>query len=566
MALAQAERSERLSDQRGVSTKWGLLCAGLLRASDKARARAEDVERAWTDDFAETARERRRARRRDGGSASRGTPRSRGSCARWTRCVWTTTTRCGSSRTSAGSVVSSGCWRGAGPNGIVGDDSAFLDAPSVLATRRAMDALFDATTAAVALAKDAAEDARMGSDESVARDKLGETLRACHDALLVMADEDESAARVARSSANAPPSGGGTYAAVVGAARRAERRDRDGRRDAARAAKGAGGEGGAHRGSAGRARGAPRRGGREQARGRLRRENERVPRRNRRRARDAIRQTQQGEEDSGGESSRHADEGYRGDERGYREHDEPIGKEDGRVETASDRFGSAASGYARARRARRRRGARARFPRGTETLLQTETPLQTARDRATRRRTRKQSPKNALRTPRFVRKTSRFGSPSPPARTRSRTPTRFPRREPRGARGRRLCTRRRPRRTRSRETVVARGGGVSFDEDPADRSYASLVKARARRADAPAARSVNDGALAETRAARGAAREADDERGRGARRRGSAGEENAKKWTPPPWDERPLRKSDKKSRGVTNPYASKPTKARVTRR
>ena len=47
VALAQAERSERLSDQRGVSTKWGLLCAGLLRASDKERrARAEDVERA----------------------------------------------------------------------------------------------------------------------------------------------------------------------------------------------------------------------------------------------------------------------------------------------------------------------------------------------------------------------------------------------------------------------------------------------------------------------------------------------------------------------------------------
>ena len=39
-----------------------------------------------------------------------------------------------------------------------------------------------------------------------------------------------------------------------------------------------------------------------------------------------------------------------------------------------------------------------------------------------------------------------------------------------------------------------------------------------------------------------------------------------KKWTPPPWDERPLRKSDKKSQGVTNPYASKPTKARVTAR
>jgi hypothetical protein len=118
---------------------------------------------------------------------------------------------------------------------------------------------------------------------------------------------------------------------------------------------------------------------------------------------------------------------------------------------------------------------------------------------------------------------------------------------------------------RAREAVVARGGGVSFDEDPAERSYASLVKARARRADALAARSVNDGALAETRAARGAS-PAGDERGRA---RGDAGKpttKNAKKWSPPPWDERPLRKSDKKSQGVTNPYASKPTKARVTAR
>ena len=79
-------------------------------------------------------------------------------------------------------------------------------------------------------------------------------------------------------------------------------------------------------------------------------------------------------------------------------------------------------------------------------------------------------------------------------------------------------------------------------------------------------RSVNDGALAETRAARGAAREADDERGRARGNAGMPAKKNAKKWTPPPWDERPLRKSDKKSQGVTNPYASKPTKARVTKR
>ena len=61
-------------------------------------------------------------------------------------------------------------------------------------------------------------------------------------------------------------------------------------------------------------------------------------------------------------------------------------------------------------------------------------------------------------------------------------------------------------------------------------------------------------------------READDERGRARGNAGMPAKKNAKKWTPPPWDERPLRKSDKKSQGVTNPYASKPTKARVTRR
>ena len=173
-----------------------------------------------------------------------------------------------------------------------------------------------------------------------------------------------------------------------------------------------------------------------------------------------------------------------------------LEKEDGRVETASDRFGSAASMMStRARALGDGVGARAISAR-TERLLQTGTPLQTART-ATRRRTRKQSPKNALRTPRFVRKTSRFGSPSPPARMRFRTPTRSPRREPRGARAKVVHSP--PAKAHAlRETVVARGGGVSFDEDPADRSYASLVKARAR------ARGRARGAERERRGARGA--------------------------------------------------------------
>jgi hypothetical protein len=113
---------------------------------------------------------------------------------------------------------------------------------------------------------------------------------------------------------------------------------------------------------------------------------------------------------------------------------------------------------------------------------------------------------------------------------------------------------------RAREAVVARGGGVSFDEDPAERSYASLVKARARRAEALAARSANDGTLEEMRAATGG-----DERERAGTAAGKPATKQ-KKWTPPPWDERPLRKSDKKSQGVTNPYAAKLAKARVARR
>ena len=200
VALAQAERSERLSDQRGVSTKWGLLCAGLLRASDKERrARADDVERAL-----ETVSLKLRASAGERDAATEALRRADTEIARLVRALDAlrmdhddALRRLAHERGLRGELGMLA--RGQDPNGIVGDDSAFLDAPSVLATRRAMDALFDATTAAVALAKDAAEDARMGSDESVARDKLGETLRACHDALLVMADEDESAARVARS-------------------------------------------------------------------------------------------------------------------------------------------------------------------------------------------------------------------------------------------------------------------------------------------------------------------------------------------------------------------------------
>ena len=127
---------------------------------------------------------------------------------------------------------------------------------------------------------------------------------------------------------------------------------------------------------------------------------------------------------------------------------------------------------------------------------------------------------------------------------------------------------------RAREAVVARGGGVSFDEDfpsKGERSYASLVKARARRAEALAARSANDGTLEEARAASRGSRGAGPAGDERERRGGDAGKlvgaaTKQKKWTPPPWDERPLRKSDKKSQGVTNPYASKLTKARVAKR
>ena len=87
--------------------------------------------------------------------------------------------------------------RGRNPGGDERDaDDAFLDEPSIAATRKAMDALHDATTNAVALARTAAEDARMGTDASVARDQLEDTLRACHDALLIMADEEENKKRI----------------------------------------------------------------------------------------------------------------------------------------------------------------------------------------------------------------------------------------------------------------------------------------------------------------------------------------------------------------------------------
>ena len=580
VALAQAERSERLSDQRGVSTKWGLLCAGLLRASDKERrARAEDVERAL-----ETASLKLRASAGERDGAAEALRRADTEIARLVRALDAlrmdhddALRRLAHERGLRGELGMLA--RGQDP-GVVFDaasdaSEAFLDAPSVLATRRAMDALFDATTAAVALAKDAAEDARMGSDESVARDKLGETLRACHDALLVMADEDESAARLARSEreraavgAAEPPSSARRDArnaatAMDAATRRVQRRALEvkaelvaalldglaARRDAAVANRLAGAS--TEKASAYRAENAAARVMRFARLSKERRIREGslpgTPTKAATNADTAIPTTSDiGEATS---TSR---------------------REDGRVETASDRFGSAASGYARAARAATAWSARAT----------------SARDRDRDREDREPDPSSDGAygaAPPYAQTVSEERSSDAALRDSTDVPEDSVRlsvaagadafSDPDAFSSARAARRARPKVVHSppskahalRETVVARGGGVSFDEDPADRSYASLVKARARRADALAARSVNDGALAETRAARGAS-PAGDERGKARGDAGKPATKNAKKWTPPPWDERPLRKSDKKSQGVTNPYASKPTKARVTAR
>jgi hypothetical protein len=100
----------------------------------------------------------------------------------------------------------------------------------------------------------------------------------------------------------------------------------------------------------------------------------------------------------------------------------------------------------------------------------------------------------------------------------------------------------------------------------ADRSHASLVKARARRADALAQRSLNDASLDEMTAKRSDDGDLRESASRSARSEHDQNRSSDTKqitgWVPPKWDDTPLRKSQKKSQGVS-PYA-KTTK--ITRR
>ncbi len=564
VALAQAERSERLSDQRGVSTKWGILCAGALRAHDKEqRARAEDVELAL-----ETASRKLHASVAERDAATEALRRADTEIARLVRALDALRVdhddalrRLQNERGLRGELGMLA--RGRNPGGDERDaDDAFLDEPSIAATRKAMDALHDATTHAVALARTAAEDARMGTDASVARDQLEDTLRACHDALLIMADEEENKKRIEKAERervavglgpSPQPSATGqstnreldaqrAASSMDAATRRVQRRALEvkaelvaalldglaARRDAIVAERNAGAS--AEKVSKYRA---------ENAAERMMRF-ARVSKERR-----VLEGSLPGTPE---EITAHAAQTER----------VPSSETTEQRKGASDRFGSAASGYARAARAATTWSARAISARDRDpdpdpgkgdgsgsvaSGLDADTPpsAEVFSEREDPRSVRSSvaAGADAFSDP------DQFSSAQAARRARPKVVHSPP------AKAHAL---------RAREAVVARGGGVSFDEDPAERSYASLVKARARRAEALAARSANDGTLEEMRAATGG-----DERERAGTAAGKPATKQ-KKWTPPPWDERPLRKSDKKSQGVTNPYAAKLAKARVARR
>ena len=564
VALAQAERSERLSDQRGVSTKWGILCAGALRAHDKEqRARAEDVELAL-----ETASRKLHASVAERDAATEALRRADTEIARLVRALDALRVdhddalrRLQNERGLRGELGMLA--RGRNPGGDERDaDDAFLDEPSIAATRKAMDALHDATTHAVALARTAAEDARMGTDASVARDQLEDTLRACHDALLIMADEEENKKRIEKAERervavglgpSPQPSATGqstnreldaqrAASSMDAATRRVQRRALEvkaelvaalldglaARRDAIVAERNAGAS--AEKVSKYRA---------ENAAARMMRF-ARVSKERR-----VLEGSLPGTPE---EITAHAAQTER----------VPSSETTEQRKGASDRFGSAASGYARAARAATTWSARAISARdsypdpdpgkgdgsgsvasGSDADTPPSAEVFSEREDPRSVRSSVAAGADAFSDP------DQFSSAQAARRARPKVVHSPP------AKAHAL---------RAREAVVARGGGVSFDEDPAERSYASLVKARARRAEALAARSANDGTLEEMRAATGG-----DERERAGTAAGKPATKQ-KKWTPPPWDERPLRKSDKKSQGVTNPYAAKLAKARVARR
>ena len=564
VALAQAERSERLSDQRGVSTKWGILCAGALRAHDKEqRARAEDVELAL-----ETASRKLHASVAERDAATEALRRADTEIARLVRALDALRVdhddalrRLQNERGLRGELGMLA--RGRNPGGDERDaDDAFLDEPSIAATRKAMDALHDATTHAVALARTAAEDARMGTDASVARDQLEDTLRACHDALLIMADEEENKKRIEKAERervavglgpSPQPSATGqstnreldaqrAASSMDAATRRVQRRALEvkaelvaalldglaARRDAIVAERNAGAS--AEKVSKYRA---------ENAAERMMRF-ARVSKERR-----VLEGSLPGTPE---EITAHAAQTER----------VPSSETTEQRKGASDRFGSAASGYARAARAATTWSARAISARdsypdpdpgkgdgsgsvasGSDADTPPSAEVFSEREDPRSVRSSVAAGADAFSDP------DQFSSAQAARRARPKVVHSPP------AKAHAL---------RARGAVVARGGGVSFDEDPAERSYASLVKARARRAEALAARSANDGTLEEMRAATGG-----DERERAGTAAGKPATKQ-KKWTPPPWDERPLRKSDKKSQGVTNPYAAKLAKARVARR
>ena len=210
-AEAEAERSARRGRAVGVALKWGVLAAGALRRRDRsARNAVDDVAYALAQ---KTVRLRAAEGERDAAhEALRATEHELGRAARALdalRAEHDAALR--QLQTEKGLRVEiSDMVRADGERG-----RNMMEGASVYEVQRAMEELAEATDRAAKTARRAAEEAEAGegrdagarnssrddsseSASSSARATLERDLRACEDALLIMADEDDARAAAAR--------------------------------------------------------------------------------------------------------------------------------------------------------------------------------------------------------------------------------------------------------------------------------------------------------------------------------------------------------------------------------
>ena len=530
VAMAQLEQSERSVDVRTVSTKWGLLASGVLRKNDKDRRDAfDDIVSAL-----QISQKKLLLSDRERLSSNNALKRADDEISKLHRTLQTLQQQ---HDDALRRLQNERRLRGELGQIVRGDNqSGFDDMPSVRETHKAMDGLYDSSKHASELAKQAAEDVHhdpSGTAPHGAREQLEATLTACHDALLIMADEDDAAERLRRAEkervavgleTNKTSSSHTVASEMDTATRRVRRRAIEIKAELVAALL----DGITSRQEVVHAR---------------REANVSDEKICAFRAENAAARMMRFARQS--KVKREA-EGSLGNTPEKTTSYSQSRKDTETEKTGDDRFGGVASGYTRAARAARTWSASAQRKSAQSSLdfeKASDVPKKDDDDKydaryVSRNSTEDDRPKVSHITRQSVTTDADANS----------DPNQF---------SQALASKRvkkvvhspvqKSHQLRRASPIVARGGGVDFTDETADRSYASLLKARAKRADALAQRSVNDGTL--------------DEMKSKTRDQNESGQlfsqvsETKKKggWLPPPWDETPLRKSHKKSQGVS-PY------------